>query len=214
MKHPEQHEWVPFLCGEASAATRKQLQQHLAQCQECAREVAGWRRTLGQLDRWTLPRKRAANVIAFQPVFKWALAAALALGAGIWIGRSTSLQGPSAAELQAQVERAVRSSVAEQLNHALEQAQTAASNEVNLAEARWAQASALERQQLWQGFLQVLSNTRAEDGRAVQALFHRYEEQHADQYVAMRTDLETLASTTDEELRQARLKLVQLTAQE
>jgi hypothetical protein len=58
----------------------------------------------------------------------------------------------------------------------------------------------------------VLANARTEDARAVQAVLRDYQNRHNAEFVSLRKDLETLASMTDEELRLARLKLVQLAA--
>jgi hypothetical protein len=45
-------------------------------------------------------------------------------------------------------------------------------------------------------------------------LFRGLEERHTAAYVALRKDLETLASLTDDEIRRARLQLIQLAGNE
>ena len=212
MKHPDREEWVPFVFGEADAEVRKRLGQHLHECPECAREVAGWRRSLRKLDRWPLPAPAEPCAVPFAPVLKWALAAALVLGAGLLIGRFTAPTPVNAAELRAEVESSVRSSLQREMQVALGQMRTQTAEAVAAAEARLVKASASDTQRVWQGLLDVLSNTRAEDARSVQALLQRVQERHDAQFVALRKDLETLASTADEQLQQARLGLVQLAA--
>jgi hypothetical protein len=212
MKHPNREEWIPFVFGEAKGETRQQLARHLDECQECARQVAGWRRSLGKLDRWQLPRPQSPAILLFQPAVKWALAATLVLGIGFLVGRMSQPQAVNAAALRTEIEAGVRSSLQAQLNEALQQMQAQTSNNLSQAEARLALASAAESQQLWRGFLDVLGKARSDDAHAVQAALQQEQEQHGADLIALRKDLETLASMTDDELRQARLKMVQLAA--
>ena len=211
MKHPDREEWIPFIFGESKR--RAELAQHLGQCPDCAGQVAAWRNSLRTLDRWRVPRRKGrATILLFEPALKWALAAALVMGIGFLVGRVTVPRQANVAELRAQIENSVRSSLQAQMTEALRQVQYETSNRLNLAEARLAKTSAADTQRLWRGFLDVLGTARAEDARAVQALFRQSQEQHDGEFVALRKDLETLASMTDEELRQARFKLVQLAA--
>lgn len=211
MKHPQRDEWVPFLFGEANPESKQRLSQHLQECPDCAREIAGWRRSLRQLNRWTLPKNQLQVIPLFQPVLKWAMAAAIILGLGMWIGRF-SAPPINEAKLRGEIETSLRSAFQEELNVALREAKAETANRVAYSETRAAESEALERQQLWSRFLDVLGAARTEDNRAVQALFREYQKQHGAEFVALRKDLETLASMTDEQIRQARLNLVQLAA--
>ena len=59
-------------------------------------------------------------------------------------------------------------------------------------------------------FVQVINALRADDRQATEALFDKLQKQYTTDFVLLRRDLETLASTTDEEIESARLKLYQL----
>jgi hypothetical protein len=213
MKHPDREEWVPFVFGEATAQTRKRLAHHLDQCPECAREVAGWRRTLHQLDRWPLPKvQTTGKIVPFGPAVRWALAAAVVLGVGLLIGRLTAPAPVDAAQLRAQVEASVRTVLQADIRDALQQVRAQTAEALSATEVRLAKASAEERQRLWRGLVEVIGTARAEDRRSVQAIFRQFQEQYNAEFVGLRKDLETLASTADEQMRQARLKLFQLAA--
>jgi hypothetical protein len=210
MKHPDREEWIPFICGESK--NRKELNQHLDECPDCARQVASWRRSLRILNRWKLNRPQARATALFEPALKWALAAGLIMGLGFLIGRATMQAQPNAIALRAQIEDSVRTSLQAQMNDTLKQMEDQMSTNLSLAEARMAKASAADSQRLWRNVMDVIGTARSEDARAVQALFRQSQEQHNNEFLSLRKDLETLASLTDEELRQARYKLVQLAA--
>jgi hypothetical protein len=212
MKHPDREEWVPFLFGEANRETKQRLAQHLDSCPDCTREIEAWRRSLGKLEQWRLPKARTPTRFVVEPALKLALAATLALAAGLLIGRITVPKAANPNEIRASVEASVRSSLEAEMRGALEDLAARTSNQVSASELRVANASALETQRLWRGMLDVLNTTRTEDARAVQALLRRYQSQHDQEFVALRKDLETLASMTDDELRQARFNLIQLAA--
>jgi hypothetical protein len=213
MKHPDREEWVPFVFGEVDPDTRKRLACHLEGCPDCAREIAGWRQSLRKLDRWPLPKLQAeTKIVPFPPIVRWALAASLVLGLGLFVGRSTSPAPVNAAELRSQVEASVRVSLRADVQDALRQAEAQTAKALSVTEARLANASAEQKQQIWRGFLEVLDRARLDDRQSVQALFRQVQERNEAELVALRKDLETLASTADEQIRQARLKLIQLAA--
>lgn len=191
MKHPNRDEWVPYVFGEARADEAKRLRAHLESCAECAAEVAGWRRSLQTLDKWEVsPPVRSRAMIA--PVFRWAMAAALVLAAGIAIGRVTA---PNAEAMRAQVEASVKAALAEQTQQAVAQ-----------SEARALSASQEQANELWQMFSERLEAAREEDWQVVEGLLREQEAR----YVNLRRDLETLASLADQEIRAANFKLTQL----
>ncbi len=208
MNHPSREEWVPFLFGETDAATRRRLAAHLKSCPDCGREIQAWRRSLGRLDSWRLPRGTTALAFTWQPMVKWAWAAMLVLGVGFLAGRFTT---PSRAEI-AQLRGELQSSLRAELQQSLAQAQERNASATAETEERLTKTSAAERQKLLRSFLQVLASARTEDAQSVQALFQQLQDQHKTDLIAVRTDLETMASMTDDQFRQARLKLTQLAA--
>jgi hypothetical protein len=218
MKHPQREEWVPFLFGEATPDAQKNLTAHLEHCPECATELAAWRRSLGRLDHWRLPEP--ARRPAAAPAFRWAMAAAIVLGLGFGLGWLSKPSAPDAAELRAQIEASVKSALALDLRHEISaeiertssQAQGPSSDALAALEVRLARASETGLRQMLQGLTDVLNNAREEDRHVLATLLDQLQEQRTTDYVSLRKDLETLATLTDDEIRQARLKLNQLSA--
>ena len=195
MKHPNRDEWVPFVFGEARAGEAKRLRAHLESCPECAAEVTAWRRSLQTLDKWELPEPvRSRALIA--PAFRWAMAAALVLAAGIAIGRVTA---PDTEKMQEQVVASVKAMLAHQLQQAAGE-----------TEARLTGASEERANELWDAFSERLAAAREEDRRAMLTLSEQYRLEQEERYVNLRRDLETLALQADQEIRQANFKLTQL----
>lgn len=211
MKHPHREEWVPFLYGESNAADQQRLSSHLDQCAECARELDGWRRSLAQLDAWPLPPGQSSTLSGLLgATVKWGMAAGLVLGIGILIGLLGRPASASLTEMRAEVENAVKASMEAELAAALDRIHEQTSQNLRAAEARLVNASFAERQRLWHALADALDTSRAEDARVVQAALRQAQERSEAQLIALRKDLETLAFATDEEIRQARLNLIQL----
>jgi hypothetical protein len=76
-------------------------------------------------------------------------------------------------------------------------------------ETRLAKASEAETRRMLRDFIEVFNTARQEDRRETLSLLERIQREHAAAYVALRRDLETVASLTDEEIRLAHLKLMQ-----
>ncbi|MEW6307312.1 MAG: zf-HC2 domain-containing protein [Verrucomicrobiota bacterium] len=179
MKHPERDEWIPFLYGEASADTRRRLEEHLQNCPECAREIAAWQRATARLGNWQL-KQPAKPAVTRAParLLKWAAAAVVVLGLGVAIGRSSAPRVDTQA-LRAEIEPSVRAAIASDLG---------------------------------KQFATALTAARAEDRQAVITLLQEMQRQHAADYFALRKDLETVASMSEEEIRRAQQNIYRLTA--
>ena len=190
MKHPAPEEWAAYVFGEASPQRKRELNEHLADCAECAQEVGGWQRSLGRLDQWELPPRngRPASVL---PALRLALAACLLLLLGFGFGRlfSSPASGQSVAALRAELQ------------------QTLAQKEAAASERSQAQFDALLR-----SLPDLVRTAGEEDRRAILGQLQRMQQQHASDFVSLRRDLETVASLTEEEIRQANLKLLQVAA--
>jgi len=102
LSHPSREEWMAYLYGELSGELQSRLKAHLKACPQCRGQVAHWRTTMRALDEWIVPAPAAATRPAaasfFQPVLRWAVAAAIVLGLGIGLGR---LSSPASADMQA-----------------------------------------------------------------------------------------------------------------
>jgi len=181
MNHPEREEYVPYLSGEASPEQRQRLRAHLANCADCREEIEDWQRSLGRLSQWKLPAPRP-RFEAFLPMFRWATVAALLAGVAFFIGRFTG-SAMNAKAIQAAVQPALQ--------------QQALENRQQISAALAALAETLEKR-------------RAEDNKAILAMFEKLEAQHTADVLALKKDLDTVALNTDASLRQAELQLVQL----
>ena len=219
MNHPKREEWTPYLFGEATPPARHKLAKHLQDCPDCAAEIAGWRRSLNQLDLWKLPRRPARSAHGATALLKWGVAAALALGAGVGLGRWSAPAVDSNA-LQTRIEASVKSSLAlelqRQFNADLQSAGSQITNEfrtqLNSALTGAVDASAAETQRQLGELIQALNRAREEDRQITFSWIDNVRKQHAADYLSLRTDLETVASLTDEEIRRARRSLNQLAA--
>jgi hypothetical protein len=206
MTHPEHEEWVPFLFGEAGPETRRTLTAHLQSCPQCAAQVEGWRRTMGKLDRWELPPALSRRPGFLAPAFRWAAAAALVLFVGLAAGRVTARSGLSREQLRAEIERAVTSAV--------EQARNQTTESITALDARLASVSEAQNRQLLRAFTELFEQAREQDRASLLATLERIESERTADYVALRSDLETVASAADEQLREARRRIVQIAANE
>jgi hypothetical protein len=199
MKHPNRDEWAPYVFGEATAAETRRLQAHLEGCGECAAEVAGWQRSLKMLDSWSIaPAPRARNIVA--PIFRWAVAAAIVLAAGVALGRMT---GPDAQTIRAEVQSSVKSALAADFEQALAR-----------SEARLAALSQENSRELLQTFSETLEAARTEDRETLVALLQDQQRATEARFVNLRRDLETVALLADQELRQAKFTMRQLEARD
>jgi hypothetical protein len=203
MNHPKREEWIPLLFGEADAAAKQRLEAHLRDCPECAHEVNAWRRTVGRLGAWKLPKAAHAKTFSFKPV---GLAAAAAVIIGTFmIGRF------SAPQLDTQKLRAeLKSELSAEIQQGFAKASSDSANALANLEFRLATASERNTEEMAEDLAQQINNLRAGDREATDALFTKLQKQYTTDFVLLRRDLETLASTTDEEIENARLKLFQL----
>jgi len=221
MKHPKPEEWPPYLFGEATPEARHKLADHLQHCPDCAAEIAGWRQSLGKLDRWKLPRMRTRSWAA--PLRKWGAAAALLLGAGVGLGRwsapvvdlntfqtriEASIKLSFAVELQRHLDADLRSAWGTTGGQLTKEFRT----QLNSALAGAVDASAAETQRQLGELIRAFNRTREEDRQITFAWIEKIQKQHAADYLTLRTDLETVASLTDEEIRRARQNLNRLAA--
>jgi hypothetical protein len=129
------------------------------------------------------------------------VAAALVLGLGFGWGRWSAFSAPQARRgLEAQWQR--------QFQAAQKQFDT------SLAQARQEllRAAAAQSQEALAQLAETLEAERAEDQRALGVMYDALQRQHSIDFVALRKDLETVASRTDEEIRRARFQLYQLSA--
>jgi hypothetical protein len=201
MNHPKREEWVPYLYGEAAPEDRQRLKAHLESCGECRGEIEGWKRSLGRLDAWKLPRARKADGM-FVPLLKWAAAAVIVLTAGFGAGRLTAPR-VDAGKLRAAVEPELRRQLSQELAQVVR-------DEVNLAAAATLTASGKQAGEMIAVYAKALEARRTEDSQAIHAALDRLASQRLDDFVLLKKDLDTVAVNTDAGLRQAEEQLVRL----
>jgi hypothetical protein len=209
MKHPNPEQWMEFLYGELPRAARKELEQHLAVCQLCAREKTEYERTMSRLGKWKLETSAPVQTQSeWLRIGKWAAAAALLVSTGFATGRFSSPQlNPE--EIQAQVAKPIEEKISRDLREKLDR-------EVQLAMERELQGIRARIQLIAEKASADLSLNQEQLAAALAALRERDSALYAslEQLEAknrqMRQDLEKVALFTDRSVRSAQRQLVQL----
>ncbi len=220
MNHPEPNEWLAYLDGESSPDIARQLAQHLKECTICAAELAAWRRSAHRLQTWKWPTLRASHRAMVPLALKWGLAALLVLGLGFSLGRfaapserelRTSLAGQLRTELRQELQADLMAVLADANQPAATEFQQQLREDFKVALARVTSTDAGQERQTAQDMLETVQRYRQEDRRDVVALFDQLQ-QLAGGSLALRKDLENLATTADARLQQTRWQLNQLAA--
>jgi hypothetical protein len=223
MNHPKREEWAPFLFGEATLTARRDLEEHVKNCSDCARELAAWQRTLGKLPLWKMPPVQACPNQWAAPLIKWGIAAAIVLGFGFGLGW-LSASGDRFEARRATLEASVKSSLLRELHHQLTaEFQTAQAETfrqmTNQLRTEWIglltetmKISAAQTQHQLAEVIQDLNATRDEDHRSLTELLDKFQKQRTEDYLSLRNDLETVAAQTDEEFGKTRRSFFQLSA--
>jgi hypothetical protein len=180
---------MAFLYEEVAPEQKRELQSHLAQCAACAEQVKGWRSGMTALDEWSLPALRRAPR-RWQPMVKWAAAAAVVLAVGFAVGRQSST---SATELAA-----LKTSVA-QLTETVER-----DRQLNTMNA--ATAANAEVLRLLDDYARLDENGRAEDRKTMALALQNFESRLA----RLRAELETVAVNTQDSFQQTQEGLARL----
>jgi mannitol/fructose-specific phosphotransferase system IIA component len=195
LSHPTSAEWMGFLYKETASARRREMEQHLANCPDCTRQLKVWRGTQSELNEWAMPAPRRVRQLSF-PVLRWATAAALILGLGIVIGHAFS---PSRREVAA-----LKASVA-QLSEAV---QREGGSDVSGTVAAARAAANTETLRLLTQYRALQDNQRTADQLAVKDVLDALDVRIA----TLRGELETVAVNTEGSFQQTRQNLAQLTS--
>ncbi len=178
MDHPTREQWMEFLYDELPAQERDRLAGHLESCAECREAVGGWAAAKDRLDAWDVAapeRPRAAG----RRVAVAALAAAALLVAGVAIGWLAAPRGPDVKALRAELEPALRESLAEELT------------------AKWEASLMASQEALRQDVLSQVRQEISEAQAGTNALLVQYAQAFDG---ARRNDLVALARLTEQEL--------------
>jgi len=181
VNHPSPAEWMAYLYDEIAPEQKQTLQDHLAQCAVCGEQLNRWRAGMRSLDEWPVPALRRGPR-RWQPVLKWAAAAAVVLTIGFAVGRQTS---SAASELAA-----IRDSMAQLAQQVrIERATVAEQTRRYLAE-----------------YTKAHENSRAEDRQTVGLALREMDSR----LLKLRTELETVAVNTETGFRQTKEGLTTL----
>jgi hypothetical protein len=180
---------MTFLYEEVAPEQKRELQAHLVQCAACAEQVKGWRAGMTILDEWSLPTVRRAPR-RWQPMVKWAAAAAVVLGVGFAVGRQTSTAASELAVL--------KTSVA-QLTETVERDRHF--NTINATATANAEAMRLLAE-----YARLDEDGRAADRKTVALAMQEFESRLA----RLRAELETVAVNTEDGFQQTQEGLTRL----
>jgi hypothetical protein len=164
------------------------------------------------LDCWK-PRRKGIAPILYLPLLRWAAAAGVILGIGIFLGLMAA--GPMQREsLRAELVPLIQRDVLDQL-HAQWQTELAAvrqdlSNELTRASESILTASRQETIQVGTEIAREVKAGRIEDRENLRSWLAVLEHRHQSDVAWLRQDLETVAVQADGQLQSARQKLGQL----
>jgi predicted ribosome quality control (RQC) complex YloA/Tae2 family protein len=222
MKHPSEEKSMEYLYGEVSSAERKEIHQHLEDCSVCREQFGRFGDTHAILSQWRLelPTKHKLTT-PWASGLKWVAAAAVLVSTAFATGRFSSpkvdtdaLQAKLAKPLQETIERQVQDNMRAQTDKALQDLRQKLRDELSAGfqqAAEQASAAALARnQQQIEKLSLTLASLRDEDKKAIYSTLQEIQNQHLNDYRKLRKELETVAYTTDESLRNAERQLVQL----
>jgi|GEM_PF-702120 len=203
-----------FLYEEVGTGDQLRMAAHLQSCPTCQRQVAAWRGSMAGLSQWKIAEPTRWR--ARQPWLAWAAAAAVFLAAGITIG-ATSRTSPDLATLRAALEPSIKASIEKDLQKQWQsnvEQTVAATREKLLADlhdridktASQAEVTKLQMSQL----MRAMAENRVRDHEEIFAAFRELEAQRLAELENLRTDLETVAVSTEEGFKKAQKQLVQL----
>jgi hypothetical protein len=185
---------MEFLYRELPSERRGELGAHLEQCDACAKQVKSWRASMTALDEWELPAIRRAPVRRWQPVLKWAAAAAVVLCVGFFLGRQTTNAASELATLKKSVAQLAATVERDREFNALNAADEAAST------------AATEVARLMVDYARVGEAVRAKDRRETAVALQEVESRLA----RLRAELETVAVNTQDSFQQTQKGLANL----
>ena len=218
---------MEYLYGEMESLARKSLETHVKNCAPCREQQGEFTGIMDSLDAWLVKVPEKHSLAArnrFQPVVKWAAAAALLVSTAYATARffrpevdMASLQAKISEQIK-QTETPLQERMEQEIRAASEKAVAAAREKVEMEVALWIQEISLKaqaeavlaaREQMEQ-LSATLATLREEDRKRVNAALKSFETQWMTEYRKMREDLERVAVFSDESYRKAQRQLVQL----
>ncbi len=184
--HPSKEQWSAFFYGELPPQTRAEIERHLADCPGCRRQADELRQTMASLDAWKLAARPKVST-SRAPLLRWAVAAAILLGVGLFAGRLTSRIDTDriAAEFEQRHGAQLQAAIG---------------------------AVRAESQHQIEALTEALALARAQDQQTTLALYQRAELQRKTDLAWLRRDIEVLALNAEERLDTTQRGLSQLAA--
>jgi hypothetical protein len=220
-QHPTQEQWMEFIYDELDTPRKRVVQQHLNYCADCQLKKSELDRTKKSLDTWrvTVPARHQFQR-NWMPAVKWAAAAAVLVTTAFATGRMSrpeldiqALQAQITKPIQESVERDVQAKMKAELQiiqAETEKVQAQIALQVqNVSEKTMNEALAAAHRQIDQ-LAATVATLREEDQRAIFASIQRLQAQQMAEYRRLRKNLETVAVLTDQNLKDAQRKIVQL----
>jgi hypothetical protein len=171
MTHPKREDWMSYLYDELAASERSTLKAHLDSCAECRAQVSAWQSAGTEMNAWKLPRRAPRQrPSAF---LRWAAAAVIVGLAMVGALRLNTLSHEVTA-LRAELERTPRRGVVSPDNAS-------------------AKAAGAETQALMAALAQEWEQKRLRDQQALLGALQKMNARHAQDYAALRKELETVA---------------------
>lgn len=193
--HPAPESWMDYLYNEMSARSRRQHDDHLAQCPECRAQVEGWKSTLSLLDtdQGTLIRPISLrHPKQLSAPLGWAAAIAIASALGFAIGHADRIGRGD-----------VQSMIAASQEEWRREAEGRRKQDVARSAEEISQRVGQENGLLLQNFAREMAAGRAADQFEISHQMQVYNQERAMDYAELRRDLSALAHQTGSGFRQA-----------
>lgn len=218
MNHPTPEAWAEYVYGECDAPTKADLEAHVAVCPACRVQLDQFRRIQSELTAYTLPQiASASRSIRLLPRGPW-LAAAAAAGVFL-LGVATTLLISGGQNRDEAIQTRLKPAIRQELEALMASSNTLRATPVQLTQSDATQPEIPsttapdaneELRTAFAEFLTVYRNDRAEDRAVLANAIQQLERQRRADYIRLRSDLETVALTTSDQLSRTRSDLSQL----
>lgn len=204
--HPSPSQWLGWLYDECPRREQARLERHLEACAECRGRVNRWRAVMRDLNIGALPKSQP-TLTGWMPALKWAAAALLVLGIGFGLGWLVHSPDREFAAWRRQLQaewRADFRQAAARLQTDLEISRKTAVDELA---NRVLDDSRQSLEQYLRQFARGYESLRQTESGLLWTRLQALEDRRADDYSALRKDLETLAVTAQGEFWKTRRQL-------
>jgi hypothetical protein len=187
MTHPKREDWMSYLYDELSASERNTLKAHLDSCAECRAQMSVWQSAGAEMNAWKMPvRARRSQALS---LVRWAAAAAI-IALALVGGWRLNVLSQEVKTLRAELQHTSRTDV------------------ISAADA--ATKTAAEAQAVVATFAEQWEQKRLGDQQALLSALQKMNARHAQDYAALRKELETVAVFSEAGLQSAQNQISSL----